>query len=106
MVFDGIWIDENDIGAFMNEVKPNSAFTVEKDGCYWVFEFRTEEDYNAANKWVYTYCPFMYNREGYIFFDTITNSYAWKVFKNNIEKSGFNNPDEAETSFFDYLEEI
>lgn len=106
MRFDGIWIEESDLAQFMNEVKPQSAFTVEIDGCYWVFEFTTEADYNAANKWVYANCPFIYPNDGYVFFDNNTNSYAWKEFKNNTVKTGFNNPDEAEESLFTYLENI
>ena len=105
MVFDGIWIEENDLAQFMNEVKPESAFTVEMDGCYWVFEFTTEEDYNRAYIWYRTKYPFIYGNKGSIYYDTVSKSYAWECFNDNTIKTGFSDEEEAETSFFDYLEE-
>ena len=104
MYYGDILIEEYSVGKFMNEVKPQSAFRVEKEESYWMFEFTTEEDFTKAQAWDYANCPryFAPNGSDYIYYDTNTNSYSFS--KAGKVVTGFDNPDAAEEAFWNIEE--
>ena len=102
MYWDAIWIEENQVAQFMNELKAENPFSVEKDGCYWLFEFTTEWDYELAQEWDYAHNHRIYSNGDYIYYDEKEHSYGFCV--NGKVVTGFDDPDSVEDAFWDCKE--
>lgn len=67
MYYETIFVANEDVKYFMDEVKPRAKFKVEDDdGCNMAFEFTSYADWSKAQKWIYGKYDFTVDVEGKI----------------------------------------
>ena len=100
MYYETIYVSNEDVARFMNEVKPQSASIDMSDSAEVAFEFTNAADFERAQKWQYAHYPmyWAHNPDNYIYFDIVKDSYGYCA--NGKVVTGFNNPIEAEEAYY------